>query len=138
LVLRLAAAAEDPHNGERLASQGSFPPYRTTCQQPSSCLHIAVPGRRTRVELRGGLAASDCDVPLRTWVNGTLMALRFSMLRRADPPAQKVHGFSPAVCQVVLGQPQGLRPWRSPRRWREWPEECHPVRCVGTLADGPV
>jgi hypothetical protein len=21
---------------------------------------------------------------------------------------------------------------------REWPEECHPVRCVGTLADGPV
>jgi hypothetical protein len=83
LVLRLAAAAEDPHNGERLASQGSFPPYRTTCQQPSTRLHIAVPGRRTRGELCGGLAASDRHVPLRTWVNGTLMALWFSRMLAA-------------------------------------------------------
>ena len=40
------------------------------------CVQIAVIGRQAGAELGGGLAARDRDVPMMTWVNGTLMARR--------------------------------------------------------------
>ena len=38
---------------------------------PTPCVQIAVIRRQTAAELGGGLVASDRNVPLMTWVNGT-------------------------------------------------------------------
>ncbi len=44
--------------------QSWLQPWQQCWQQPGTCVHTAMIGRQTGAELRGGLAASDRDVPL--------------------------------------------------------------------------